>query len=92
MSRLMKRINLSYYNYYKRKYGYSGHFGQDRYKSILIERDEYLLACGLYIGRNAVRAKIVDNAESYKYSSCRVYAKGEEDGITDKDPFLEMEK
>jgi putative transposase len=55
----------------------------------LIERDEYLLACGLYIERNPVRAKIVNSAESYKYSSCSVYTKGEEDGITDKDPFYE---
>lgn len=36
-----------------------------------------------------MRAKIVNSAESYKYSSCRVYAIGEVDGITDKDPFYE---
>ncbi|MGA1865718.1 MAG: hypothetical protein ACMUHX_11740 [bacterium] len=36
-----------------------------------------------------MRAEIVNSAENYKYSSYHVYAKGEEDGITDKDPFYE---
>ena len=26
LSKLMKRINLSYYQHYKKRYGYSGHF------------------------------------------------------------------
>ncbi|GAH93854.1 unnamed protein product [marine sediment metagenome] len=49
LSKLMKRINLLYYNHYRRKYNYAGHFWQDRFKSILVSKDEYLLACGLYI-------------------------------------------
>ena len=31
LSKLMKRINLSYYHHYKKRYGYSGHFWQDRF-------------------------------------------------------------
>ena len=87
LSKLMKRINLKYYNHYKRRYGYCGHFWQDRFKSLLIDRDEYLLACGLYIERNPVRAKIAKTAEEYKYTSYKVYAYGEKDGVTEEDPF-----
>ena len=85
LSKLMKRVNLFYYNHYKRKYGYAGHFWQDRFKSLLIEKSEYLLGCGLYIERNPVRAKIVDSAEKYPHSSYKYYAYGKEDRILDKD-------
>ncbi len=86
LSKLMKRLNLYYYNKYKKKYGYAGHFWQDRYKSLLIAKDEYLLACGLYIERNPVRAKIVDLAEKYLHSSYNYYAYGKRDEMIDTDP------
>ncbi|MCK5305635.1 MAG: transposase [Candidatus Omnitrophica bacterium] len=89
LSKLMKRINLLYYNHYKRKYGYAGHFWQDRFKSLLIERSEYLLACGLYIERNPVKAKIVNSAEKYQHSSYNYYAYGKEDGLTDQDIYYD---
>ncbi len=89
LSKLMKRLNLFYYNHYKKKYGYAGHFWQDRFKSLLIERNEYLLACGLYIERNPVRAKIVDLAKKYTHSSYNYYAYGKEDDLTDRDIYYD---
>jgi len=86
---MMKRLNLLYYNHYKRRYSYAGHFWQDRFKSLLIQKDKYLLACGLYIERNPVRAKIVNSPEEYPHSSYRYYAYGEEDGLTDRDPYYD---
>ena len=89
LSKLMKRINLSYYQHYKKRYGYAGHFWQDRFKSLLIEKDTYLLACGLYIERNPVRAKMVKLPEQYPYSSYVYYARGKDDPLLDKDPCYE---
>lgn len=86
LSKLMKRLNLYYYNNYKKKYGYIGHFWQDRFKSLLIAKDEYLLACGLYVERNPVRAKIVALPEKYPYSSYNYYAYGKGDEIVNRDP------
>ena len=86
LSKMMKSLNLFYYNHYKRKYGYAGHFWQDRFKSLLIGKDEYLLACGLYIERNPVRAKIVDSPRKYLYSSYNYYAYGKGDDLVDRDP------
>lgn len=85
LSKAMKRLNLFYYNHYRKRYGYVGHFWQGRFKSLLIEKDEYLLACGLYIERNAVRAKIVTSPEKYPYSSYNYYAYGNGDDIIDRD-------
>lgn len=89
LSKLMKRINLSYYHHYKKRYGYSGHFWQDRFKSLLIEKDPYLLACGLYVEHNPVRAKMVKLPEQYQYSSYTRYAFGKYDPLLDKDPCYE---
>ena len=58
LAEIMKVINLSYAQYYKNKYKHTGHFWQDRYKSIIISKDDYLLACGSYVELNPVRAKV----------------------------------
>ncbi len=89
LSKLMKRINLKYYNYYKKKYGYVGHFWQDRYKSLLIEAESYLLSCGIYIERNPLRAKMTKSLSEYKQSSYRYYAYGIGDELVERDEYYE---
>ena len=49
LSKFMKRVNLSYFYYYKKLYGYAGHFWQGRFISNVIEMDSYMLQCGKYI-------------------------------------------
>lgn len=87
LSEIMKGINLSYVQYYKNKHGHIGHFWQDRYKSILISKDDYLLACGSYVELNPVRARIVDDPKDYKWSSYNAYAYGKKDPTADEHPI-----
>ncbi len=54
-----------YAQHYKRKYSHTGHFWQDRFKSIVLSKDEYLLACGSYVELNPVRAKMVEDPKDY---------------------------
>jgi len=84
LSDIMKGINLSYAQYYKNRYRHIGHFWQDRYKSIIISRDDYLLACASYVELNPVRAKAVEAPEDYKWSSYKAYAYGKKDSIVDE--------
>jgi len=84
LSEIMKGINLSYAQYFKNRYRHIGHFWQDRYKSIIISKDDYLLACGSYVELNPVRAKIVEDPREYKWSSYNTYAYGRKDSITDR--------
>lgn len=84
LSEIMKGINLVYARHYKGKYGHTGHFWQDRYKSIMISKDEYLLACGSYVELNPVRAKMVEDPKDYRWSSYRAYAYGRRDVLLDK--------
>jgi putative transposase len=84
LAEIMKGINLSYAQYYKGRYKHIGHFWQDRYKSILVSKDNYLLACGNYVELNPVRAKIVEDPKNYKWSSYSTYAYGKKDTIVDE--------
>ena len=86
LSEIMKGINLSYAYHYKKKYKHVGHFWQDRYKSIIVAEDEYLLACGSYVELNPVRAHMVKDPKDYRWSSYNWYAYGKEDHVIDKQP------
>lgn len=87
LAEVMKGINLSYAQYYKAKYKHIGHFWQDRYKSIIISKNGYLLACGSYAELNPVRAKIVEDPKDYKWSSYNTYAYGKKDFIVNEHPI-----
>ncbi len=86
LSEIMKGINLSYAYHYKKKYRHVGHFWQDRYKSIIVSDDEYLLSCGSYVELNPVRAKMVDDPKDYPWSSYGVYAYGRDNRVVEKQP------
>jgi putative transposase len=91
LSEIMKVINLAYAQHYKRKYSHIGHFWQDRYKSIIISKDEYLLACGSYVELNPVRAKMVEEPKDYTWSSYRVYGHGKKDVLVNEHPvYLQL--
>jgi putative transposase len=83
LAEIMKGINLTYAQYFKKKYKHTGHFWQDRFKSIIISDDEYLLACGSYVELNAVRAGIVKDPKDYRWSSYVTYAYGQGDSLID---------
>lgn len=84
LSQIMKGINLSYAQHYKNRYKHTGHFWQDRFKSILISKDEYLLACGSYVELNPVRARMVEDPKEYRWSSYRANAYGQKDALLDE--------
>ena len=83
----IKKINLSYYHYFKNKYDWTGSFWQGRYKSKPVGKDEYFIQCGKYIELNPVRVNIVENPEDYFYSSYSYYTKEKSNDIITEDPF-----
>ena len=88
-SLIMQGILQSYGGHYKRTYHTSGYLYQGRYKSFLIEKDEYLLGCARYIERNPIRAGIVTDLNNYPWSSYKYYANGKSDDIVTPDPTYE---
>jgi len=87
LSLFIKQINLKYFYHFQKRYSYSGHLWQGRFKSLLIEKDKYLTACGRYIELNPVKANIVTSPEKYLYSSFRFYAYGASDSLVNTDPL-----
>ena len=73
LSRLMKRINVSYVYYFNKKYKRIGHLFQDRFKSENVDNEPYMLEVIRYIHNNPVKAGIVRNPRDYKWSSYNDY-------------------
>ncbi|MBE0466825.1 MAG: transposase [Candidatus Desulforudis sp.] len=73
IANLMKRVNISYVNYFNKKYERVGHLFQDRFRSEVVDEDSYVLALARYIHQNPVRAGMVKSAGEYKWSSYACY-------------------
>lgn len=72
LSSFMRRLMTGYAVTFNLRHGRSGHVFQNRYKSIVCEEEEYLLALVRYIGLNPLRARLVSNLEAldrYPWSS-----------------------
>lgn len=79
ISKIVKSMNISYAYYFNHIYNRVGHLFQDRFKSEIIDNEDYLLAVSAYIHNNPVKAGIVKTPEDYKWSSFRRYIGKEAD-------------
>ncbi len=79
----IRRLKMSYAKYFNFKVQRFGPLWRDRFKSLVIEDEKYLLACGRYIERNPVEAGLVGKSEDWPYSSSRHYELGQSDGLVD---------
>jgi putative transposase len=73
ISETMKRIGISYAWFYNFKYGSTGHLFQDRFRSEIVDTDEYLMTVIRYIHRNPIKAGIARATLDWKWSSCHGY-------------------
>ena len=78
---LMKSTTQDYSQYFNHRYRRCGAVWQGRYKSCVVQTEEYFLACQRYIELNPVRAGMVDYPGNYRWSSYRCNAEGRDDRI-----------
>ena len=71
LSRALRQLNGVYTQAFNRRHGRVGHVLQGRFKSILVERDSYLLELCRYVVLNPVRARIARKSDTYRWSSYR---------------------
>lgn len=69
LSQAIQWINVSYAVYFNTKRQRRGHLFQGRFKSLLVDADEYLKHLSRYIHLNPVRVKMVESASEYPWSS-----------------------
>jgi len=65
----MQWVMTSLVRYYHKKNKTSGHIWQGRYKSFMVEKENYYITLIRYIEANALRAKLVRNAQDWEYGS-----------------------
>jgi len=76
-------LKWHYTMWMRKKYSWRGPLWRERYKSLPIENEDYLYACGIYIEYNPVRAGICAHPTDYPYSSFRKYHLGITDTLVD---------
>jgi putative transposase len=86
-SLLMQFLGRQYVRRFNYRYTRSGTLFEGRFRSSLVERDRYLLACLQYIELNPVRAGIVSDPGDYRWSSYRYHAFGETQTLLSPHPL-----
>ncbi|MEE8423883.1 MAG: transposase [Thermodesulfobacteriota bacterium] len=84
LSKIMHSLNTAYTVYYNLKHKKIGHLFQGRYKSIVVDEQNYFLELTRYIHLNPVKARIVEKPEDYQWSSYKCYLNKKGDVCIDK--------
>ena len=88
---MMQAVGRRYVRYFNDLHQRSGTLWEGRYKSTLIQAEQYLLACMVYCDLNPVRAGMVNRPADYRWSSYKHYSGAEVQGfITPHALFWEM--
>jgi len=82
-SKALQQIKWHYTRYFNRKHKRWGPLWRERFRSMLIENEEYLYACGQYIELNPVKARMVKTQDQWQYSSARHYSRKQQDPLID---------
>ena len=76
LSKMMQAFQTSYTVYFNKRHGRTGHVFEQRYKAMLVDKDNYLLQVSRYIHLNAVSAKVAERPQEYRWCSYGSYLKG----------------
>ena len=89
ISRLMQSLLVSHTQRYHRCHKSGGHVWQGRFKSPVIQDDDHLLTVLRYIEANPLRARMVESAGDYRWSSFSRHGLGKADELLDTLPEYE---
>jgi putative transposase len=88
---LMKGIGQLHTQYMNRTYGRTGSLWEGRFRSCLVQAEDYLLACYRYIEMNPVRANLVFHPRAYPWSSYLANAEGKASAlVTPHDEYVRL--
>lgn len=93
LSEAMQAVFSRYAKQFNRKYERRGHLFGGPYRQAVCLDNTYLLTASVYIHLNPVRAGLIHQAASYRWSSCGLYCRRAEDGaesFIDPGPVLSV--
>lgn len=79
IAKLMQAIGRRYVQYINRSYHRTGSLWEGRFKSSVVQAEDYLLTCMRYIELNPVRANMANDPAQYRWSSYRHNGLGKAD-------------
>src|SRR5580704_19519073 len=81
LRRALARVHRSYAGIIQARRKRSGHFWQGRFGAVAMD-EEHLAAALRYVSLNPVRARLVERAQDWRWSSMRAHLRGKDDGLT----------
>ena len=73
ISDFMRSLNNTYTKYFNSRYDKKGHLFRERFKAVLVEKDNYLLKMTAYIHLNPEKLNLVKDSRDYPYTSYPAY-------------------
>lgn len=91
VARMMQAVGRRYVRYINDSIGRTGTLWEGRYRSSLVDSEHYVMACYRYIELNPVRAGMVVEPESYRWSSFAANTTAAPDAlVTPHDVYLRL--
>lgn len=84
IAQLFQSLGRRYVRYFNDLHGRSGTLWEGRYKSCLVQPEQYLMSCYRYIDLHPVRNGMVKNPEEYNWSSAAAYIRGVTDRLVNE--------
>ncbi len=81
LRRALSRVHRAYAGIIQTRRKRSGHFWQGRFGAVAMD-EQHLAAALRYVSLNPVRARLVERAQDWRWSSTRAHLRGKDDGIT----------
>jgi len=87
LGRALGKAHRRYSGFVNARNRVTGHLFQARFSSVVID-EEHLMAAARYVAMNPVRARLVERAEDWPWSSVRAHLAGRDDGLVEVAPLL----
>lgn len=89
ISRLMQKLGRQYVGAFNARHQRTGTLWEGRYRSCLVDSESYVLRCYRYIDLNPVRARMIDNALQFEWSSAAAHAGHRSDSLLTDHPAFQ---
>jgi REP-associated tyrosine transposase len=81
LRRALARVHRIYAGTIQARLKRTGHFWQGRFGAVAMD-EQHLAAALRYVSLNPVRARLVERAQDWRWSSTRAHLRGKDDGVT----------
>jgi len=86
LSEFVRTLNTEYSKAFNRRHGRVGHTFEQRFESLVVQREKYLRRVARYIALNPVKALLCDDAADWPWSTHRATA-----GLDEAPPWLYLD-